>query len=169
MGLVEELKKKSPKIVKKWQDSLIASYPEDTQRFLKKEKDEFANPVGYIFKNELERLYNGFVDEDQDKINSSLMEIIRVRAVQDFFPSTAINFILELKEIIKDETNWESFSIEEKEVLDKKIISLLLSAFDIYEQCRQKLYDLRVHEIKRHVMGLLKMANLIYEIPDPIK
>jgi len=166
MALNKALKEKEEKIIKRWEDKVIEVYPEDTRRFLKKESDQFANPVGYTIKSEIRNLYDGFIKQDKDKINSSLTQIIKIRAIQDFSPSSAIYFILELKDIIKEETEWDSYNNEEKEELDKRISSLLLEAFDIYEQCRYKLYELRVNEVKKHVSGLLKMANLVYEIPE---
>jgi len=128
--------------------------------------NKFANPVGYIITNEIENLYNAFLNKDEDQIFNCLNRIIRVRAVQDFTPSAAIYFVLELKDIIKDEIDWEAYSKDEREDLDKRINSLLLKAFDIYEQCRYKLYELRVNEVRDQVSGLLKMANLVYEVPD---
>ncbi len=169
MGLKEALRERQENIVKKWQDKLIESYPEDTQRFLRREKDQFANPVGYIIRNEIRSLYEGFIEQDKNKINSSLTSIIKVRAVQDFTPSGALYFLVSLKDIIRDETDWNSYPLEEREELDNRIILLLLEAFDIYEQCRNRLYDIRVNEIKNHVSGLLRMANLVYEIPDLTK
>jgi len=166
MALNKALKEKEEKIIKRWEDKVIEVYPEDTQRFLKKESDQFANPVGYTIKSEIRNLYDGFIKQDKDKINSSLTQIIKIRAIQDFSPSSALYFILELKDIIKEETEWDSYNNEEKEELDKRISSLLLEAFDIYEQCRYKLYELRVNEVKNQVSGLLKMANLVYEIPE---
>jgi ribosomal protein S17E len=166
MSLNKALKEKEERIIKRWENKLIESYPEDTQRFLKTEKDQFANPVGYTIRNEIRNLYDGFVNQDKSKINSSLSQIIKIRAVQDFSPSAALYFILELKNIIKEETEWGSYNNEEREELDERISSLLLEAFDIYEQCRYKLYELRVNEIKNQVSGLLRMANLVYEIPE---
>ena len=166
MALNKALREKEEKIIKRWEDKVIEVYPEDTRRFLKKESDQFANPVGYTIKSEIRNLYDGFIKQDKDKINSSLTQIIKIRAIQDFSPSSALYFILELKDIIKEETEWDSYNNEEKEELDKRISSLLLEAFDIYEQCRYKLYELRVNEVKNQVSGLLKMANLVYEIPE---
>ncbi len=164
--LNKALREKREKIIKRWEDKVIAVYPEDTQRFLKKESDQFANPVGYTIKTEIRNLYDGFISQDKDKIDSSLTQIVKIRAIQDFSPSAALYFIWELKNIIKEETEWDSYNNEEKEELDKRISSLLLEAFDIYEQCRYKLYELRVNEVRNQVSGLLKMANLVYEIPE---
>ena len=167
MKLEEVLRNKSSKIIKRWQNKIIESYPEDTQRFLKKEKDRFANPVGYIMSHGIEELYNAFVNQDHKRMITSLEDIIRIRSVQDFTPSSSVYFVLELKEIIKEEVDdLNDYPKEEKDELDRRITSLLLMAFDIYEQCRYRLYELRVNEVRNEVSGLLKMANLVYEIPD---
>ena len=167
MKLEEVLRNKSSKIIKRWQNKIIESYPEDTQRFLKKEKDRFANPVGYIMSHGIEELYNAFVNQDHKRMITSLEDIIRIRSVQDFTPSSSVYFVLELKEIIKEEVDdLNDYPKEEKGELDRRITSLLLMAFDIYEQCRYRLYELRVNEVRNEVSGLLKMANLVYEIPD---
>ena len=41
----ESLSRKRSRIVEKWFDRIIETYPEDTSKFLKREKDPFANPV----------------------------------------------------------------------------------------------------------------------------
>jgi len=38
------LSDKGPSIIKKWRDVILETYPDDTQRFLRKEKDQFSNP-----------------------------------------------------------------------------------------------------------------------------
>ena len=166
MGLEKALKEKSSGIIKRWQNKIIESYPEDSRRFLKEEKDQFANPVGHIINKEIENLYNAFLNKAEDQLINSLNNIIRILAVQDSTPSSALCFILQLKDIIRDEIGWDSCSKDEKEELDRRIVSLLLKAFDIYEQCRYKLYELKVNEVKARVGGLLKMANLVCEVPD---
>ncbi len=165
--LEEILRKKKEEIIRRWKDRLIESYPEDTKKFLRRERDQFANPVGHILNKGIESLFNGFLEGDEEKISRALDEIIKVRAVQDFTPSSAVYFVLELKEVIEEVVgDLERFSKDERKALDSKIISLLLQAFDTYEQCRYRLYELRVNEIKNHVSGLLRMANLVYEIPE---
>jgi len=43
---------------------------------------------------------------------------------------------------------------------------MCLEGFDIYSRCRQKIFDLRVNEVKRQVSRLMERANLVCEIPD---
>lgn len=153
--------------IKKWRDVIISTYPGDTQRFLRKEKNQFSNPVGHIITKEIEILYDALIQGGEaDSVSSSLDKIIRVRAVQDFKPSHAIGFVLELKNVVRE-------GLKDKEPLngqtddlrnfEDRIDQLALLAFDIYSQCRQKIYEIRVNEVKNQVGSLLKRANLAKE------
>jgi len=159
------LKEKRSKNIKKWRDAIIKSYPEDSQGFLKREKSQFANPVGLTISTEIETLYDEIISGDNmEKISSCLDSIIRIRAVQDFKPSQAVAFVLQLKQIIKEELG--SDHSDEMRVLDSRIDEIALLAFDIYSACRQKISEIRVNEVKSQVGKLLERANLISEIPE---
>lgn len=164
------LSDKGPSIIKKWRDVILETYPDDTQRFLRKEKDQFSNPVGHIIGKDIEALYNELISEgDTDKILSCLENIIRIRAVQDFKPSQAIAFVIQLKYIIKQELGVKSpingLSSELQE-FENRIDDIALLAFDIYSQCRQKIYEMRVNDVKNQVGNFLKRADLTLEIPE---
>ena len=49
---------------------------------------------------------------------------------------------------------------------ENRIDDIALLAFDIYSQCRQKIYEIRVNEVKNQLGSLLKRANLTFEIPE---
>lgn len=170
MKLENLLSKKRSNIIKKWREVIVGSYPSGTQRFFRKEKDQFANPVGHVIDKEIAVLYDEIIKEgDSDKIASCLDSIIRVRAVQDFKPSQAVSFVLQLKDVIRrvlqGETPLNGLS-GELQTLENRIDEIALLAFDIYSQCRQKIYEIRVNEVKNHLGKLLKMANLTIEIPE---
>lgn len=170
MSLEKFLSDKRSHIIKKWRDVIIETYPGDTQRFLRKEKDPFANPVGYSIRNEIGGLFDELIKgETIDKISASLDHIIRVRAVQDFRPSDAIGFVLQLKKVIRKELEdkdlMNGFS-SDFHTLEQRIDEIALLAFDIYSKCRQEIYEIRVKEVKNHLGKLLKQANLTIEIPD---
>jgi len=165
MSLTHLLAEKRSRIVKRWQDSIIASYPKDSQGFLKKTKSQFANPVGSIIVKEIETLYDEVIkNEHPDKIASCLDTIIRIRAVQDFSPSEAVAFVLQLKGIMREELGIGHSP--EMDALEKQVDEVLLMAFDVYSKCRQKIYEIRIREVKNQVGKLLERANLIVEIPD---
>jgi len=165
MSLDNLLSDKRSKIIKKWQDAIIASYPKDSQGFLKRTKSQFANPVGSIIGKEIETLYDEVIQGDNpEKISSCLDTIIRIRAVQDFSPSEAVAFVLQLKQIIREELGDERSP--DMLALESRVDEVLLMAFDVYSKCRQKIYEVRVREVKSQVRRLLERANLIVEIPD---
>jgi len=170
MSLEKLLSDKRSAIIKKWRDLLIGTYPVDAQRFLKKEKNLFSNPVGQTIAEDMETLYDELtIGNDIDKISSSLDNIIRIRAVQDFKPSQAVGFVLQLKKLIQNELGADSRESEiqnDVEMLEERIDNTALLAFDIYAQCRQKLYEIRVNETKNQVGRLLERANLTVEIPE---
>ena len=170
MSLSNLLAAKRSTIIKKWISRIIETYPDDTRRFFKREKDRFANPVGSTIAREIETLYDGLLKgDDTEKISSSLDSIIRIRAVQDFTPSQSIAFVFQLKKLIREAVGTEATSnglLAEVQALEDKIDDTALMAFDIYSKCRQKIYDIKVNEVKRQVSRLLQRANLVSEIPN---
>ncbi len=157
-------------IIKKWRDVIVDTYPSESQRFIRKEKDLFANPVGNIISKDVETLYDELIkDEDDDKITLCLENIIRIRSIQDFKPSQAIGFVLQLKKLVREmlESKAPSNGLSgELQAFENRIDDIALLAFDIYSQCRQKIYEIRVNEVKNQLGSLLKRANLTFEIPE---
>ena len=150
---------------------ILNTYPPDGAKFLGKEKDRFANPVGYAISQGAESLLNWLSgkDEPNGEISLALDDIIRIRAVQNFSPSEALAFIFLLKKAVREELGGEiarDKRFEEFLELESKIDELAMSSFDIYMKCREKLYEIRVKEFKNRLFHLLERANLIYEIPE---
>ena len=65
MGIQSLLTEKKADLVKEWRNAIMASYPKDSQSFLKG-KSQFANPVGFVIANEIESLYDELIQEDGD-------------------------------------------------------------------------------------------------------
>jgi len=165
MTLENLLSDKRSHIIKRWQEAIIASYPKDSQGFLKRTKSQFANPVGWIIAKEIETLYDEVMrGDDPEKVAACLETIIRIRAVQDFSPSQAVGFVLELKDIIREALG--TGPSPDMDAIGRRVDKVLLTAFDVYSKCRQKIYDIRVREVKNQVGKLLERANLIVEIPE---
>jgi hypothetical protein len=164
MNLKNLLTDRRSNIIKKWRELTLAAYPGDAQRFLKKEKNRFANPVGRTIGEAVEVLYDELLKGgNTESASSALDRIIRIRAVQDLRPSQAIGFILQLKGIIGEELRTvaqENGLSEEIQGVEHTIDNMALMAFDIYTQCRQKIYEIRVSEVQSQVSGLLRRANL---------
>ena len=164
MKLAALLSQRKSPIVDRWLKLLFASYPPETQIFLKKEKDRFDNPVGYRISQGVKGLYEALLQERAaEEITASLDEIVRIRAIQDFSPSQALAFIFLLKNVIREELAdelEEGHLSEEILELESRIDGLALLGFDVYMRRREKLYDLRVDEVKNRVSGLLRRTGV---------
>ena len=170
MKLTKRLEQKKAPIVRRWLDLIFKTYPADAQRFLRKQKDRFANPVGTTISNEIENLYDELIEGlKPERVSPLLDRIIRIRAIQDFSPSQALAFVFLLKKAIKDEIQEEILEdrlSEDLSTIESRIDDLALLAFDIYMNCREKLYDIKANETKNQVSRLLQRAGMISEIPE---
>ena len=160
------LSEKRAAILERWFHLILDTYPADTSRIFKRDKDRFTNPVGYTISQEIITLYDELLhDMNHEKISTCLNNIIRIRSVQDFPPSQAIAFIFLLKKVIREELVGE---IEERQALkqlsefESRIDKLALLALDIYVQCREKVHQIVIGEVKAEremAMRLLEKAS----------
>lgn len=161
--LGELLQKKKNIILDKWREAILASYPPDSGLFLKNQKNQFANPVGYTIEKETAEIIQTLFDGgDIAPLQISLDRLIRIRSVQDFTPSQATHFLFQLKRIIRLEAVAESTDdFQMIAALEERIDRLALVAFDIYSRCREQIYDLRLKEIKARAFRILKDSDLV--------
>ncbi|KPK21452.1 MAG: hypothetical protein AMK69_21755 [Nitrospira bacterium SG8_3] len=170
MKLETLLSEKGPAILERWLKLTLESYPADTQRFLKKQKDPFANPVRHTISKALENIYEELLKGvDREGVSPFLDRIIRIRAVQDFSPSQAIAFVFILKRVIRevlDKEIREYHLSADLLALESQIDELALVAFDVYMGCREKIYALSANEARNQVYRLLQKKGLMAEIPE---
>lgn len=170
MNLKDLLLEKKSNILRKWFDVITECYPADTSNFLKKQKNQFANPVGYTISQSIDSLFNEILSGvDSEKVYPYLNDIIKIKAVQDSSPSQAISFIFLFKKVIREVLESDirkNMLLEELMSFETQIDKLALLSFEIYMQCRERIFELRVNEIKNMTSRLLKRANLIYEIQE---
>ncbi len=170
MSLKHILLEKKDSLLASWFDSILDAYPAETARFLRNQKDRFANPVGQTIHEGIEGIFQELAQGGElAKVSGFLDAIIRVRAIQEFTASQAVAFIFFLKSIIRDGLRDISLTpelAEELVILESQIDSLALIAFDIFMQCREKLYDIKANEMRNMTYRLLKQANLVTEVED---
>jgi len=139
-------------IIAEWVDQTINTYEQEMIRFLHKEKNQFANPVRNTILTSTEKIYNAILNKVKFDTNyPGLEDIIKLRTVQDFSPSQALSFIFILKEIIRKELqndNKVNISVKEINKFEGKMDKLTALAFDIYTNCRNKIYEIRLKEIR---------------------
>jgi hypothetical protein len=167
MNLENLLLQKKTAILEQWYHLIVESYPADTQSFLRRQKDRFDNPVAYEFRQGIEGIYEALVHGmDRDSICSFLDRIISIRAIQEFPPSAAVAFIFLLKKAIRN--TLEKDLVEDgisHELIEResRIDGLALLCFDMYMKRREKIYEIKVNEIKNRASGLLRKACAIAE------
>ncbi len=147
------LRQKRKAIIKNWFARITATYPADSSKFLKGQKNQFANPVGMTISDETAKLFDALVDaSDADTIKVSMDNINKIRAVQDFTASQAVAFIFFLKsairEELKDELN-DKKSLNELLSLESAIDGMALIAFDTYTENRERLNAIKYSDFKR--------------------
>ncbi len=171
MSLSELLIDRRSKLVQRWVDAVVASYPEDTARFLKGKKDRFQNPVGHTIISELGDIFDALASggEMGEEVRHCLDRLIRIRALQSFKSSAALSFIFELKYIVRGELSKEleygKMSGEMLE-LDTTIDRLMLMAFDIYVSCREQIFDLKSKDMRNQYAAAIRRAGIEFETPD---
>ncbi len=130
-------------IAQKWLEAVLDGYPPETALFLKTNTDPFKNPAGSILKKSIESLAGQVLgDMDHDTMYRALDDILAIRAVQDCSPSEAVRFIPALKGIVREFAGAEAAA-----PVEARIDGLLLLAFDIYMERREKIFGLRVREL----------------------
>lgn len=157
-------------ILKEWFYLVVETYPEETAKFLKRQRDPFSNPVGRTVQKGLEDLFDELMlDLDHEKAGACLDSMIRIRALQNFTPSEAVGFVFSLKTVIQKVLGRD---IAEKGLSDQvhefesKIDELSLIAFDIYMKCREKIYEIKANEFRNRHYSAFRRAGLISEVSD---
>ncbi len=163
MSLNDLLKKERKAILKRWFDLILETYPADTVALMRKEQNQFKNPVGATFSREIETLFKQLCEGLQNgECRASLDAVLKIRSVQDFSPSKAVGFIFELKKAIEETLKGEIFreqNIEAWRAFQSRIDALALQAFDIYMGCREKICEIRVNQAKAEKEMALRMME----------
>ena len=161
--LYELLLKYKSSIVSKWIELILDSYSIESSKFFNIEKNQFSNPVGNIISANAENIFDEIVsNKDYQKISLFLTDIIKIRAIQDFAPSEAVGFIFYLKKIIREELNNE---IDQEKILDEfmeletEIDKIALTAFDLYMDSREKVFQIRIKEAKYKIQKAMDPVN----------
>jgi hypothetical protein len=169
-GLDKILTQKRPDVIKEWFTLVVETYPEETAKFLKSQKDPFANPVGRAVRNAVEDLFDEIIRGLDPKTAEAYLDpMIRIRAIQNFTPSEAVGFIFMLKKVVQKLLDRESKLQEladELRAFNDRIDQLALIGFDVYMKCREKIYEIKANEFRNRHYSAFRRAGLISEVPD---
>jgi hypothetical protein len=170
MSLDQLLEQKKTAICGKWFDGVIGTYAPDAAQFFGGKKDAFQNPVGSITRDNVFALYEGLCGGlDAEQTREHLDAIIRIRAIQNFTPSQAVGFVFHLKSILRKSLKKE---LQDPHILlqfvefESRIDGLGLLAFNIYMECREKIFDLKKNVEKNKIYKAFARAGLVAEIEE---
>ncbi len=158
----KSLETNKKKILDQWFDATIKTYPAETARVLSRIKNKFDNPVGAATHEGLEAVFEEMLKEMAPaNLEDALDPIIRIRAVQNFTPASAVGFVFDLKEIAK--------KIMEPELhgtFDRQVDQIVLAAFNRYMKCRESIFLLKATEAKRRIHSAFERAGLVTELKE---
>jgi len=167
MTLKEHLQENRSAIVNQWFELVVGTYQEETRGPLRKQNAPFTNPVGFNTRQGLEGLFDGLQKGMMPSETSRFLDgIVRIRAVQNFAPSEALRFIFQLKTVVRanlGETLREPAVAGDLASFESAIDDLALFSFDLYMQCREKIYDIKAKEARSMTFRLLQKAQVITE------
>ena len=164
MALEQLLSQQRESILRRWFE-LIAEKRSTDGSFQLRDQDQFRNPEAHTVARDIGVLYDELLSNRacSETVCACLDNILKIKAVQDVSPSEAVSFVFLLKEAISDNVGSE---IEKRRLLaqwlefESRVDGLASVAFDVYMHCRERIYDLRVKEIKAARDGAFRLLEL---------
>jgi hypothetical protein len=156
MRILQLLAEKEPSILEVWLNYVFADFKPEALRFLRG-PDRFANPLGQGYSEGLRQIYQVLRSEEPGDMGAVVEHLMKLRAVQvELAPSQALAFLFELKRIIRQECRkeWSPALEQEWPELEARVDRLALQGFDKYMASRERLYQVRIRELKsgRHIL-----------------
>jgi len=150
MDIAEGFRCHREKIVSRWVEYVLSTYI--SSGFFFKERDKFANPVGGNMREGLQKLFLLLSKgADPKEFIAPLEQIISIRSVQEFTPSQAVAPLNGVKHIVREVFEEDK---ERKQLVGSlydfefRVDLAVLAAFDIYMKYRERLYQVRINEIR---------------------
>ncbi|MBU2512926.1 RsbRD N-terminal domain-containing protein [bacterium] len=164
MELVDWLSQKKQDIVRDWVRISMEAYPIEAVNVFKRNKDRFANPLPHVISKNIELLFDELLlGIDSERTTPILAEIVRIKAVQDFTPAKALQFVFDLKGILHklkgEKIKGEVMPYDQIRTIELEIDKLAMLAFNIYVSCKEKLYEIRANEIRNQTHMLVRRVN----------
>jgi hypothetical protein len=165
MALIELLSEHRTAVWQAWRDRILDTYPAKSAKAFKKGSDPFANPLGHTVSTATQKIVDALIEGvDPSELAPHLEEIVKLRSIQDFSPSRAVAFAFELKDVVRQTLAGEladdapQLQAELRD-FEAKLEMLGFMAFDVYVACRERLFEVRINELKRSVNTLVRRAG----------
>ncbi len=121
--------------------------------------DKFLNPVAFTIKAATAELLPAILGEDIDpeNIKFHINEILKIQAIQQLSPAQALLPIINIKSHILALITEKNEYLREYLEISQRLDTLLLMAFDIFTQEKEKIYRIRVNELKSAQSQILRL------------
>ena len=172
------LRQNKKAIVQRWLDAALAVYAEDAVAVFGRQKDPFSNPVGHSLRLGTAGLFEVLLEAplaepeaQAERVREHLREIVKIRAVQEFSASRAVGFVFRLKQAVRAELGKSADDpalAGDLLEFDGRIDEVALQAFDVYVECRARLSELRINEVKRRVSWVVDKMSERGLGPEPV-
>lgn len=167
MALIDAMAARSDELAHKWAELILGTYPEQTQVVWRKNRDQFTNPVGNAILSATSELIPLLLAwDDAEAVARSLAQIVKIRAVQDFTPGQALSFVFLFKKLLRQEFSEKlaaSGGLAELLAFETRVDNLAIIAFDLYVAARDQVAQMRVEEVKRAHVNIVRRANLMHK------
>ena len=170
MDIAELCSNRREALVDRWVNRFFASYPLDSKGFMRTSRDRFANPVGETTRHSALVLFDAVIgmDAEPDTVKQALHDLIWIRAVQDMPPAKAVGALYLLKDILRSDVLPECLKPELAGQnmlnayldMESRIDTLGLMALDMYSEARERVFRIRVEEVKRSQSQVIRLAKL---------
>jgi len=169
MDFYHLVRKHRSTILREWVDCILRTYPAETYDFINRKRDNlFMQTVGGVFECSCAKILDGIIEGwGRESLLRHIDEIVRIRAVQEFSPSEAVGFFLDLKEIIRKTLHRE---IEENNLygalfeIEAKIDDLCKAAFDVFMECRERIYELKANELRNWTYRIIENSGMVRQV-----
>jgi len=162
MRLAAILVERKDAILGRWVGDVLSAYPGEGGAFFLRQEDPFANPVGGAVREGTRDLLEVLLEDGPaERVRGAVRDLVSIRAVQGMPPSRAVGFVPALKGVIRAEIGDDLGDHRlEYEMVDfeARIDRAALDAFDLYCECRERLAELRIGEVKRRVAWSVERA-----------
>ncbi len=137
-------------IVEQWLGRVLRTNQGQPAAFLADEQDPFRNPIGHSLRQGMSILLDELLlAMNTERVTAALDSIVQIRAVQDYSPARALEFLFQLKPILRLSTEGG-----DRDLLYSRIDDLALLAFDLYVKYRERTFQARANEVRRRVYVL---------------
>ncbi len=151
MSLRDLLIENRSAILKAWLSSALEVYPRASRDFIGK-GGAFSDPIGSTLRDGMNNLFEEILEPAGEGRSRPVLErVLRVRAIENLSPSQAVGFLPLLRGVIREvlEARLENVPFPEWSAINDEIDRLILQAFDIYMECREKIHELKNKDGKK--------------------